>query len=134
MVNARPTVHPGLRGFDRLADPIQAHAEVMGTDEEDEPSDAPAGSRCGNNAGFAQRRRKLGRASWQQHHGFFGIAPCGRFRGSETGCELAERLGFAEVGQHRQRLAARVQQPPPRPDRPTTPTDDPRRVVQPRTR
>jgi hypothetical protein len=43
----------------------------------------------------------------------------------EPGGEIVERLPFAQVGEDEQGLLARVELPPPRPDRLQVPADDP---------
>ena len=71
--------------------------------------------------GLAQLRRPRR----EQLDGLLDVAPGRRGPDPGTRRELGERLAFAQLSQHEQRLLARVQLPPGRPDRPAVPSDDP---------
>jgi hypothetical protein len=66
----------------------------------------------------------------EQGHGLPDVPPGRGPADPETGCQVRERLAFAQVGEHEQGLLPGVQLPPPRPDRLQVPPDDPGRVVE----
>jgi len=79
----------------------------------------------------AQRLAQLGGSGGQQRHGLGDVPPGGGGGGggggadAEAGRQFGERLAFAQVGQHQQRLPARGELAPGRADLPAVAADDP---------
>ena len=75
------------------------------------------------------RPAQLRRPGGQQFHGLVHVPPGRRGPDLKSRRQFAERLALAQVGQDQQRLPARVQLPPARPDGLPVAPDDPGRIV-----
>ena len=110
-----------LAGVERLVagDPV---------DRDERPVEDDVGVTCPFSVPdrFAQFRG----AGREQFDGLVHVPPGGGPADPEPGREVLERFAFSQVGEHEEGFLARVELPPPRPDRHAVPADDPGRVVE----